>query len=104
MRQIRILRDAAEEAIEAAAWYERERPGLGREFEQAVDAGLDFLEYEVVPLTIMPGGAGARGIKRLSLKRFPYDVVVLESSDEIVVIAIAHQSRRPGYWQQRLST
>lgn len=104
MRRIRILEVAAEEAIEAAAWYERECPGLGREFEQAVNAGLDLLEYDVVPLTIMPGKSGSKGVKRLSLKRFPYDIVVRESSDEILVVAIAHQSRRPGYWRERLRT
>ena len=32
MRTVRILADAAEEAIEAAAWYERQRPGLGADF------------------------------------------------------------------------
>jgi hypothetical protein len=32
VRRVRILQDAAEEAIEAAAWYERERTGLGVEF------------------------------------------------------------------------
>lgn len=42
MRRIRILQAAAEEAIEAAAWYERERAGLGVEFSQAVDAALCF--------------------------------------------------------------
>ena len=104
MRRIRILADAAEEAIEAAAWYERERSGLGREFEQAIDAGLDVLEYQVVPLTNLPGEAGNKGVKRLSLKRFPYELVVRESSDEILVVAIAHQSRRPGYWRERLRT
>ena len=67
MRRVRILEVAAQEAIEAAAWYERERPGLGREFDQAVTAGLDLLEYQVVPLTNMPGESGSRGIKRLSL-------------------------------------
>ncbi len=44
MRRIRILEEASDEAIAAAAWYDRERPGLGIEFEQAVDAALDLLE------------------------------------------------------------
>jgi toxin ParE1/3/4 len=44
MRKLRILAAAAEEAAEAAAWYEMQRPGLGAEFERAVDAALDLLE------------------------------------------------------------
>ena len=104
MRRLRILEQAAEEAIEAAAWYEQEHPGLGIEFDHAVNTVIDLLEDEIVPLTNMPGAAGARGAKRLLLKRFPYDIVVREFSEEIVVIAIAHQSRRPGYWRNRLRT
>ena len=42
MRRIRIHAAAAEEVAEAAAWYEKERPGRGAEFEQAVEAALDW--------------------------------------------------------------
>lgn len=104
MRKVRILEEAAQEAAEAAAWYELQRPGLGAQFEHAVDAALDLLEEEIVPLAALPGVAGARGARRLILKRFPYDVVVSEVSDEFVVVAFAHQSRRPGYWRARLPT
>ncbi len=104
MRRVRILEQAAEEAIEAAAWYEQERPGLGIEFDRAVNVAIDLLEDEIVPLTNMPGTAGARGIRRLILRRFPYDIVVREVPEEIIVVAIAHQSRRPGYWRNRLRT
>jgi toxin ParE1/3/4 len=104
VRRIRILREAAEEATEAAAWYERERAGLGAEFSRAIDAAIDLLEEEIVPLTTIAGAAGRRGAKKFVLKRFPYDVVVWERSDEVIVVAIAHHSRRPGYWRGRLGT
>lgn len=102
MRRVRILQQAAEEAVEAAAWYEQERVGLGEDFSQAIDTAFDLLEEEIIPLTRMPGVGGARGAKRLVLKRFPYDVVVRESPEEIIVVAVAHHSRRPGYWRERL--
>lgn len=101
MRRVRILEEAAEEAIEAAAWYEQERTGLGVEFDQALNAALDLLEDDILPLTNIPDSTGARGAKRLALKRFPYDMVVREGIEEIVIVAIAHQSRRPGYWRRR---
>lgn len=56
MRKLRIHEAAANEAAEAAAWYENERPGLGAEFERAIDAALDLLEEEIVPLVSMVGG------------------------------------------------
>lgn len=104
MRRVRILEEAAEEAIEAAAWYEQERAGLGKEFDSALNIALDLLEDEIVPLTNMPGVTGTRGAKRIILRRFPYDIVVRELPEEIVIVAVAHQSRRPGYWKDRLST
>ena len=79
MRSVRIHAAAAEEAAEAAAWYERERPGLGVDFERAVDAALDLLEEELVPLVSVPGVAGTRGVRRLLLRRFPYAVIVRET-------------------------
>src|SRR5687767_10601752 len=104
MRVLRIHAAAAQEVAEAAAWYEKERPGLGADFGHAIDAALDLLEQDIVPLTSAPGVAGTRGIKRLLLRRFPYAVVVLERDTEIFVIAFAHHARRPGYWRDRLRT
>ena len=101
MPVLRIHAAAAEDAAQAAAWYEKERPGLGADFEHAIDAALDLLEQEIVPLTSVPGIAGTRGVKRLMLRRFPYSVVVLERETEVLVVAFAHHARRPGYWRDR---
>ena len=104
MARVRILEEAADEAVEAAARYEEQRPGLGIEFAQSFHAALDLLEEEIVPLSNMPGEAGRAGAKRLVLSRFPYDVVVQQHRDALIVLAVAHHSRRPGYWRDRLRT
>lgn len=67
MRRVCILQQAAEEAVEAAAWYEQERAGLGADFFQAIDTAFGLLDEEIIPLTRMPGVVGARGAKRLVL-------------------------------------
>jgi hypothetical protein len=101
MRVVRVHQAAADEAVEAAAWYELQQPGLGREFDAAIQAALDLLEQEIVHLAPMPGTAGTRGAMRLVLKRFPYDIVAFDHEGETLVLAIAHHSRRPGYWRGR---
>ena len=101
MRTVRLHQVAAREAVEAAAWYELQRPGLGVEFAGAVQAALDLLEAEAYPLVPMPGMAAQRGAMRLILKRFPFAIVVVDQGDEILVLAVAHHSRRPGYWRNR---
>ena len=103
MRSVRILEEATLEATEAASWYETERPGLGSEFFEAVDSAIDLIEEDILPLLPMPGKAGKRGAKRIILKRFPYDIVAIERPGEAVVIAVAHHSRKPGFWLRRLN-
>jgi len=103
MRKVRILHEAAEEAIAAADWYDKEREGLGKEFASAVEIAIDLIEENILPLSPIPGKSGASGVKRLILKKFPYDIVVIEGELETIVIAIAHHSRNPSYWRERIS-
>jgi len=34
---------------------------------------------------------------------FPYNVLYAIEKDTIVIVAVAHQKRRPSYWKARLS-
>ena len=67
-----------------------------------VGAGLDLIEEGLTPLTAAPGLDPAFGVNRLVLRRFPYDLVIVEENSGYVVIAVAHHSRQPGYWRDRL--
>ena len=40
--------------------------------------------------------------RQVTVPRFPYRVVFLETEPEILVVAVAHERRRPGYWRARL--
>ena len=102
MPTVRILRQAAEEARGAAEWYDEERPGLGAEFARAMETALDLIAEDLLPLAPLPGPAGGQGAKRLTLRRFPYDIVVIDRPAERVIVAVAHHSRKPGYWRNRL--
>lgn len=100
-REVEILVEAASEAADAIRWYEQERPGLGAEFESAVDVALSLLESDPIPSVPALGVPGRRGVRRLVLRRFPFDVVFTLSPSKALVVAFAHHSRRPGYWQHR---
>ncbi|MCP5170317.1 MAG: hypothetical protein H6999_11265 [Hahellaceae bacterium] len=99
---LEILEEALEEAAEAAEWYERECEGLGYDFYEAIEAAFDIIEDRIVPLSPMPNKTNRNDVRRLILKRFPFDIVVLERNQKTIVIAIAHQSRKPGYWRDRI--
>jgi plasmid stabilization system protein ParE len=40
-------------------------------------------------------------LRRIPLRRFPYNLIYQTKSDEMRVLAVAHQRRRPGYWKIR---
>jgi plasmid stabilization system protein ParE len=83
---------------EAAFWYEQREPGLGDRFKAAVDATKLLIQEQ-------PGlGAPHRRQTRMRLvKRCPYHVIYRELEDKIVIVAVAHGKRLPGYWEDRLS-
>jgi plasmid stabilization system protein ParE len=69
--------------------------GLGHEF---------ITEFERIANLILANpqlGAYMRGARRYFMSRFPYSVIYQVTADELRVIAIAHQRRRPGYWRGR---
>jgi len=82
-------------------WYETERVGLGRELWDELQHTLDLISEHpaiggVVHRVRIRGTA-----RRVPLRRFPYFVVYREHVDHVEVIALAHTSRRPGYWRSR---
>ena len=104
MLNIRVLAPAARELEEAAAWYETQQIGLGAGLLDEFERVVDLLSEDSPPLVPVPGRAGKLGAKRILLHRFPFSVVALIRTDEIVILAVAHQSRRPGYWMERLGS
>ncbi len=40
-------------------------------------------------------------VRSKTVKGFPYRVVYLVRAEVLTVLAVAHSSRRPGYWRDR---
>ena len=97
MKKVRLLAHARREFYSAITYYETERRGLGKRFRRAAEAA--FLQAGETPEHGRPGVAGTR---RMLIKGFPFSVIYLESMDEVIVYAVAHRSRSPGYWLGRM--
>ena len=70
------------------------------------ELGLAFLaEFERAAADILAnpevGAVFRPSWRRYVLRRFPYSVFYQIAGDEIRVIAVAHQRRRPSYWAGR---
>jgi toxin ParE1/3/4 len=92
----RFLPPAEEEMIEASLFYEARSEGLGFEFLDGVQRLIDLM-CEHPKLGQSVGGKFRRAV----LRRFPFSLIYSEESTEIVIIAVAHQKRRPNYWRGR---
>ncbi len=42
------------------------------------------------------------GTRRYLLHRFPFSIVYLDDSECVTFVAVAHNRRKPGYWQRRV--
>jgi plasmid stabilization system protein ParE len=87
---------AAEELEDAALYLELEFEGLGISFKQEVrSAVLRITRYpHAWPIE--------RGeIRKYLLHRFPYKLLYSIEANCILIIAVAHQHRRPDYWVDR---
>ena len=38
------------------------------------------------------------------LKKFPFGIIYKIYKSELLIVAVAHHSRKPGYWEDRLHT
>ncbi|MBI1422098.1 MAG: hypothetical protein GC149_01445 [Gammaproteobacteria bacterium] len=94
---IRLTPSARKEVNEVADFYEANRPGLGTEFTDEFD-----LVYERIKLHPHAGTPFRNTYRQQLLNRFPYTVYYSISENEIVIFAVAHQHRKPGYWSGRV--
>ena len=95
---IRFRPAAAREFAADFRYYEKDYPGRGHRFVEAVGVVLDQIAAspDRFPLLFDPD------IRSAKVKRFPYRVVYVVLTDGIDVIAVAHAKRRPAYWRRRL--
>jgi hypothetical protein len=91
------LPPATEELREAVAWYNAQRTGLGYEFVIEFEDTLDRI-------TKLPTAWEklSKNVRCCRLNRFPYGVLYTVRNDEILVVAVMHLHRKPGYWEGRV--
>lgn len=97
MKRARFLAPARREFLAQVAYYQKETPGLGARFTAAVEAAT--ARALAFPLT---GSAISKNTRRVFVYDFPFAVIYRVQPDGILVVAVAHHSRRPEYWHYRV--
>ena len=95
--QVRLHPAAAKELDRALDWYIQEAG-------QRIAAGLieDF-DHLLVLIQDHPqiGALEKSGARKLVFRRYPYTLVYRVRDSSVIILAVAHHSRRPEYWAGR---
>jgi hypothetical protein len=91
------------ELREAAFWYDDEEVGLGARFTVAVDEAIGSACEWPNASPLYRGRPHVPPIRRHRVEGFPFGVIHVVKGGTLVVVAYAHERRRPGYWRGRLA-
>ena len=97
MKPIEFHPEARIEFDEAMKYIESQRKGYGKRLREAVNAALSRIRRNP-ELYARYGESDAR---ECIIERFHYAVYYVDLNDRIWIAAVAHGSRRPGYWRNR---
>jgi toxin ParE1/3/4 len=84
------------------AYDEAERPGRGVSLEASVRRVIRRIQLLPQSAPRWRRADPAYEIRRAKVKRHPYLVVYAVLPDQLVVLAIAHTRKQPGYWRKRI--
>jgi plasmid stabilization system protein ParE len=100
--RVRFAPEASIEIEDAARWYEQRRRGLGLALLAAIDEAVASTLRWPHTGTLVPEVPPELEVRKAAVRRFPYHLAYVVTDEEIHVLAVAHDRRRPGYWGGRI--
>lgn len=99
MKPIRLRRIAKRDVREAVAWYRERDPQLADRFLDEVYKVLGLLEqFPNIGGPVF--GVTDPDTRQLPVDTFPYQVVFKRMKHRTAILAVAHERRKPGYWNR----
>ena len=96
MRSVEFHPEAESEFLSAARYYEDQAANLGLDFAAAVQLTCSrIVEYPE------SGRRFGHRLRRVLVTRFPYGLLYRVEPQRVLILAVAHLRRRPGYWRSR---
>ncbi len=98
MKGVGFHPEARAEFIAAVAYYDEQAAGLGTRFIEEVEQTVQHIaDHPGLGITVDE----PRGLRRWMVRRFPYYLIYRSEPDTTLILAVAHQRKRPGYWRNR---
>ena len=96
--------EAQDELFGDVDWYDDREVGVGEQFEVAVRAAIDAAVDSPQSWAVWPGWEREPVVRSKGVSDFPYRIVYFVHDDLLVIVAVAHAKRRPGYWRERVAS
>ena len=93
---VEIHPEAEAEARDARLWYAVRDPRSATQFMKALDSAIAWVAEH--PNLWPPY---LHGTRRVLTKRYPFAIIYRVLVDRVLIVAVAHQHRRPDYWHVR---
>ncbi len=90
--------EALEEYDEAAHYYAQQQPGLDLRFIVSVENAIEVILEDPLRCRLFD-----EDVRRCLTRVFPYGILYTIESDFVLIVALAHCSREPGYWKHRIA-
>jgi plasmid stabilization system protein ParE len=94
---LEFLPEASAEVECVTGDYEARTKGLGSRFRAEIESVCAAIIQHPLLWRLRPGG-----YRRVNLPGFPYYIAFATTENEVLIIAVAHTSRRPNYFTNRI--
>lgn len=101
-RPVRANTEAEEEFRYYIRRYETESAGLGDRLWSEIQAAIDLISDQPAIGEVVRRLRVRGAIRRVPLRHFPFLLVYREHPDYLEIVALAHTSRKPTYWRDRV--
>jgi toxin ParE1/3/4 len=89
--------EALEEYEAAATWYARRDPELAVRFVQEVERAIDQILEAPKRWRVID-----QDVRRCLTRVFPYGILYTVEPESVLIVAVMHCGRKPGYWKNRI--
>lgn len=89
--------DARAEFLAVVEYYEECQIGLGRRFRLAIEMEIGGIRTMPFRFRVLHAP-----FRKCLVPKFPYAIIFSIEPDFILVVALAHAKRKPGYWHDRV--
>jgi hypothetical protein len=94
---LNILGPAQRDVVVARDWYNRQQSGLGERSSASAEVAMQQLLDYPTSWPVIDGD-----VHRCPVRSFPFDVLFFVAGNDVFIVAVMDQRRKPGDWKDRL--